>query len=383
MTRRGQFLLFAIIAAMAAHSMQAQCVVGSGFNMTGVSSIGITGPGSISSDITSAAGIWDDCSGMPTLLPNQSAAATGGINVSVTYVNGPSTRTDGACAQGAPTMGTGGTITGGEITVWSTWGTGAPVNLRGTDCTAQFGSIIAHELGHVLGLGNSGASCPEFIMGQGVWNGLSSANDAECEEVAEQWTTPAEEEPPPPPTEEINHNGSPIVLAVGNDPYRMTSLADGVRFDLRNDGSKPQLAWTRASSSIAFLALDRNGNGRIDSGAELFGDYTLLGNGARAANGFEALVELDANGDGLVDVNDPAWTALQLWMDRDHDGLSAPHELTPIGASAVTALSTAYRWIGRRDGHGNLYRYTARFWLRIGGTERQRLAYDVFFVMEH
>jgi hypothetical protein len=109
----------------------------------------------------------------------------------------------------------------------------------------------------------------------------------------------------------------------------------------------------------------------------------LLRNGARAANGFEALVELDANGDGIVDMNDPAWTALQLWIDRDHDGLSASHELMPIGASAVTALATAYRWIGRRDEHGNLYRYTARFWLRIGGTARQRLAYDVFFVMEH
>jgi hypothetical protein len=315
-------------------------------------------------------------------MPNQSAAA-GGINVSITYVNGPSTRADGACGEGAPTLGANGTINGGNITIWSTWGAGAPEHVRGTDCTAYFNGIIAHELGHVLGLSNAPSTCDDYIMGQGPWNGLSSANDAECQQVDQNWTTPTEEPPPPPPpTDEINHNGSPIVLAIGDDPYRMTSLSDGVRFDLRNDGTKPQMAWTRAASAIAFLALDRNRNGLIDSGAELFGDYTPLRSGSRAANGFDALAELDANGDRIVDAHDPAWTALQLWIDRDHDGVSAPGELTPVAGSAVTGLSTAYRWIGRRDEHGNLFRYTARFWLHIDGTQRQRLAYDVFFVME-
>ncbi|HEX6087877.1 MAG TPA: hypothetical protein VF266_25315 [Thermoanaerobaculia bacterium] len=94
---------------------------------------------------------------------------------------------------------------------------------------------------------------------------------------------------------------TPIVLDLAGRGYHLTSVADGVMFDLRDDGSPRRTGWTSQESEVAFLAWDRNGNGAIDSGAELFGNATPLRSGARAANGFAALAELDANHDGILD----------------------------------------------------------------------------------
>lgn len=89
---------------------------------------------------------------------------------------------------------------------------------------------------------------------------------------------------------------SPIVISLQGD-YRLTSMLDGVMFDIDADGTTEQVSWTALGSDVAFLALDRNGNRRIDGGAELFGD-------AAAANGWVALAQLDANGDGTIDARD-------------------------------------------------------------------------------
>jgi hypothetical protein len=172
---------------------------------------------------------------------------------------------------------------------------------------------------------------------------------------------------------------SPIILDIGDHNYRLTSVADGVRFDIRNDGHPVQMGWTRIGVDDAFLALDRNGNGTIDNGAELFGNFTPLRSGALAANGFIALAEMDDDGDQRVDASDGAWSRLLLWTDRNHDGFSAPDELLPIAASNVKAVSTDYQPIGRRDQWGNYFRYMSKFQLQKGHQEQQRTNYDVFF----
>ncbi|HYH06332.1 MAG TPA: hypothetical protein VEK11_04645 [Thermoanaerobaculia bacterium] len=170
--------------------------------------------------------------------------------------------------------------------------------------------------------------------------------------------------------------GSPVIISLRGD-YALTSPADGVLFDLDANGVVERIAWTSPSRDIAFVARDRNGNGRIDDGSELFGDYTRLTNGLRAANGWEALAELDGNGDQIVNASDAAWQELLLWSDANHDGHSAADELVPLASSAITGIETQYRWTGRRDAFGNEYRYEARVTLANG----KRPSYDVYLTM--
>jgi hypothetical protein len=139
------------------------------------------------------------------------------------------------------------------------------------------------------------------------------------------------------------------------------------------------MAWTRLGAENAFLALDRNGNGQIDNGAELFGNYTPLRDGSLAANGFEALDDLDTNSDRVIDSADPVWTSLLLWTDRNHDGFSSADELQPVAGSTVSFLRTEHRTISKKDQWGNLFHYAAKFGMTKNGREHERTYYDVFF----
>ncbi len=179
--------------------------------------------------------------------------------------------------------------------------------------------------------------------------------------------------PEPPPCDDDCQ--SPIVLSL-HGAYRMTSPSEGVRFDIDADGAAEEIAWTEQHSNVGFLALDRNGNGKIDSGAELFGNSTTLTTGALAMNGFEALADLDSNHDGRIDADDPSWRQLLLWIDADHDGSSTAAELVSIPASAVRAVSTEYRRSGKKDRFGNEFRYKSEF--QLG--DAWRPCYDVFLV---
>jgi hypothetical protein len=169
---------------------------------------------------------------------------------------------------------------------------------------------------------------------------------------------------------------SPIIVDVTGHGYQLTAARDGVRFDIRNDGKPIQIAWTAASSGNAFLAMDRNGNGTIDNGAELFGSRTPLQSGTTAPTGFHALAELDANGDMLIDASDAAWPNLLLWNDRNHDGQSAANELQSVASSTVSGFELDFRRVGREDRWANDFRLIshARF-----GDER-RSYYDVWLV---
>jgi hypothetical protein len=167
----------------------------------------------------------------------------------------------------------------------------------------------------------------------------------------------------------------PILLKLGNGAWKLSGLNDPVSFDITNTGHLDTIGWTAADSGIAFLALDRNGNGRIDNGGELFGNSTVIADGSRARNGFEALAAFDANGDGVIDENDPVWSRLLLWTDRNHDGISQPGELQPIAQSPIASITLDHHWTGRRDASGNAFGFEGHM------TEgRRTLAfYDVFF----
>lgn len=172
--------------------------------------------------------------------------------------------------------------------------------------------------------------------------------------------------------------GSPIIVDTARDGYRLTSVEDGVAFDLDGNGTLEQMAWTRADSDDAFLALDRNGNGRIDDGTELFGNYTPAYAGARyprTPNGFEALRFLEgpdfgvSRVDGRIDARDEAFGRLLLWTDSNHNGISEPEELRPAHAAGVVAIGTDYKEKRRVDRFGNEFRQKGRLWWSDGAIE--------------
>jgi hypothetical protein len=146
-------------------------------------------------------------------------------------------------------------------------------------------------------------------------------------------------------------------------------------------GHPARIGWTAADADECFLWLDRNGNGTVDNGAELFGTATRLRNGALATNGFEALRELDTNGDGLVDANDACWPMLLVWRDLNHNGISEPSEIMPLVQTGVVGISLSYHGAGRSDLWGNTFRYESLFWLEDSrGHRTAKSVYDIFFV---
>ncbi|MBK7897916.1 MAG: hypothetical protein IPJ99_00315 [Betaproteobacteria bacterium] len=110
-----------------------------------------------------------------------------------------------------------------------------------------------------------------------------------------------------------------------------------VLFDHDGDGLKTGTGWVKADDGL--LVLDRNANGTIDTGAELFGVDTLLANGQKAANGFAALADLDLNHDGVFNSSDAAYTQVHLWQDANQDGISQTAELKTLAALGITAIN--------------------------------------------
>jgi len=171
--------------------------------------------------------------------------------------------------------------------------------------------------------------------------------------------------------------GSPIILDLNGDGFALTDAAGGVLFDLRANGIPELWAWTTTGSDDAFLALDRDGDGAITSGAELFGNYTdQPTNPNLIPNGYLALAVFDTNRDGQIDSSDPIYPALRLWIDKNHDGVSQPEELHTLAEFGILSLSTAYVTQARVDRNGNIFRFRSSL-TRAPGSHANRITYDV------
>lgn len=191
---------------------------------------------------------------------------------------------------------------------------------------------------------------------------------------------------PLPPCDPYGNFCSPIIIDVSGSGFHLTNAQDGVSFDMEGNGKPIQLAWTARGALNAFLVLDRNGNGTIDNGKELFGNFTPQPS-SLTPNGFAALAEFDkpengGNGDGIIDEKDTIFTSLRLWVDINHDGISQPDELFTLPSLGVFSISLKYRESRRSDQYGNKFRYRGR--INMTGqqedlSEAGPVAYDVFF----
>lgn len=158
---------------------------------------------------------------------------------------------------------------------------------------------------------------------------------------------------------------TPIVIDVENDGLSLTGLDDPVWFDVDADASPDLISWTDRSDG--FLVWDRDGNGLIDDGSEMFGNATRLADGSRASNGYIALAELDSaafggNADGVIDSFDSGFTWLNIWKDENHDGISQLGELQTLLEAEIQRIDLDYRRSNRRDRYGNQFKWFARAW---------------------
>jgi Ca2+-binding RTX toxin-like protein len=131
----------------------------------------------------------------------------------------------------------------------------------------------------------------------------------------------------------------PLTLDLDNDGLETTgvSTTNPIYFDHDADGVKTATGWVK--SDDAFLVLDKNANGVIDSGRELFGDAFIKSNGQLATDGFDALQDLDTNLDGKVDANDAQFANLRLWRDLNQDGVSQSNELFTLSSQNIVAIN--------------------------------------------
>lgn len=117
----------------------------------------------------------------------------------------------------------------------------------------------------------------------------------------------------------------------------LVNTDNGVYFDLDNNGFAEKTAWI--DNGKGFLAYDRNGNGIIDNGSELFGDSVIMSNGQKSAHGFEALADLDSNNDGIIDENDTEFNKLLVWQDTLRNGKTDTGELKTLEELGIKSIS--------------------------------------------
>lgn len=232
------------------------------------------------------------------------------------------------------------------------------------------------------------------LGGNWEWNGVESVGDSR---MNQRYACDCQPWPPGPPQEGCVWSQfecdwvdcCPLVFDMSGRGYRLTSADRGVWFDINADGTQNAISWTDPSKDVAFLAFDRNGNGMVDDGEELFGNSTPLPAGSserRASDGFDALASLENSAygtsvaDGIIDAKDAAYHKLLLWKDSSHDGISQPGELQKAAGAGLIAIETRYRESKRRDEFGNEFRLRGISWWQRQNRLDARLFYDVWFV---
>ncbi|TLN01086.1 hypothetical protein FDZ73_17215 [bacterium] len=157
----------------------------------------------------------------------------------------------------------------------------------------------------------------------------------------------------------------PLAIDLDGDGIETVAATEGIRFDHDGNGIKTASGWVKGDDGL--LVLDKTGNGLIDNGAELFGVDTVLANGQKATDGFQALAELDSNGDGVIDTSDAEFQNLKVWRDIDQDGVSQSEELFTLTELGITSFNLTKTVASQNLGNGNQVSATGSY-TRSDGT---------------
>lgn len=182
-----------------------------------------------------------------------------------------------------------------------------------------------------------------------------------------------------PTLDEAEKATSPIIIDMNGDGIHSGKLATGsgkaIHFDLDGNGFAEKTAWINTSD--AFLVLDKNANGKIDNGNELFGNHTLDEQGNKSfADGYAALAAYDENKDGKIDAQDSIYAQLSLWQDKNQNGISEEGEIISLAEAGISSIDLHVQTLKERDANGNIitHRGSVRF-----ADGREHIAEDVWF----
>jgi len=146
-------------------------------------------------------------------------------------------------------------------------------------------------------------------------------------------------------------NACPIILDLNGDGIKTTGIASWRYFDHDQSGFAEQTGWVDKNDGI--LALDLNGNGKIDDGREIFGNNTLLPDGTLAPHGYAALSQYDSNHDGKIDGHDEIWEKLRVWRDKNEDAKTGKNELHTLDELGIAAINLNAEEVSETDEAGN------------------------------
>jgi hypothetical protein len=151
---------------------------------------------------------------------------------------------------------------------------------------------------------------------------------------------------------------TPLILDLNHDSVRTLGTDAGLQYDLTGSGLRASVGWSSAEDG--FLVRDINHDGSINDGTEMFGEATVLANGERAQDGFEALSDLDTNQDGIINSQDQAFNSLAIWRDANTDGVTNAGELLTLAQHDIASLNLGYTESDRVD-NGNQLRLVSNY----------------------
>ena len=324
---------------------------------------------------------------------------TGSVQASCTYTDDPASTT-GACnvqcnANSSSVMDERGGLTGlvfvhatakadSTGSDFSNGGGTLPIACQGVSagtvksCTFPCSTTVSISAG---GKGNLGATI-SFPASQ-IWSDQNQGQVSCQPRIATPTNTGCDTS-----DQSFTSNGrvvcEPLIVDLTGDGFHLTDSDHGVVFDILANNTPFKIPWT-ADSRNGFLVLDRNGNGLIDNGWELFGNLTPQ-NPSDSPNGFLSLAMYDTkayggNEDGVIDQRDRIFSELRVWVDANHDGVSQPGELHTLAEVGIFSISLDYKTSGKKDEFGNVFRFKSKInHGQDNDSDVGKKIYDVFFV---